>query len=74
MIAFIDWYDASPRSLWRLSRCDAAGALALSTGARGRIESVPTISRFYGIVIAMYFDDHGFPHFQARHARAGAKV
>jgi phosphomannomutase len=35
---------------------------------------VPTISRFYGIVIAMFFDDHGFPHFHARHAGAGAKV
>ncbi len=22
----------------------------------------------------MYFDDHGFPHFHARHAGAGAKV
>jgi hypothetical protein len=35
---------------------------------------VPTISRFYGIVIAMYFDDHGHPHFHARHAGAEAKV
>jgi hypothetical protein len=34
----------------------------------------PTISRFYGIVIAMYFDDHGFPHFHARHAGASAKI
>ena len=39
-----------------------------------RIRGVPTISRFHGIVIAMYFDDHGFPHFHARHAGAGAKV
>lgn len=35
---------------------------------------MPTISRFYGIVIAMYFDDHGFPHFHARHAGAAAKI
>jgi len=28
--------------------------------------------RSYGIVIAMYFDDHGFPHFHARHAGASA--
>jgi len=41
---------------------------------RGSIVVVPTISRFYGIVIAMYFDDHGFPHFHARHAGASAKV
>ena len=29
------------------------------TGMRGSIVVVPAISRFYGIVIAMYFDDHG---------------
>jgi hypothetical protein len=35
---------------------------------------VPTVSRFFGIVIAMFFDDHGHPHFHARHADAEAKV
>jgi hypothetical protein len=35
---------------------------------------VPTISRFFGISIAMFFDDHGPPHFHARHAGATAKV
>jgi Domain of unknown function (DUF4160) len=35
---------------------------------------VPTISRFMGIVIAMFFDDHGPPHFHARHAAGSAKV
>jgi hypothetical protein len=35
---------------------------------------VPTISRFFGIVIAMYFDDHGPPHFHARHSDGSAKV
>jgi hypothetical protein len=35
---------------------------------------VPAISRFFGIVIAMYFDDHGPPHFHARHAERTAKV
>jgi hypothetical protein len=24
---------------------------------------MPTISCFFGIVIVMFFDDHGFPHF-----------
>ena len=33
---------------------------------------VPTISRFFGISIAMFFDDHGPPHF--RHAEGSAKV
>ena len=27
--------------------------------------AVPTISRFYGIVIRMYFQDHAPPHFHA---------
>ena len=27
--------------------------------------AVPTISRFYGIVIRMYFSDHAPPHFYA---------
>ena len=35
---------------------------------------VPTISRFFGIVIAMYYDDQGHPHFRARHADGQAKV
>ena len=36
--------------------------------------AVPTISRFFGITIAMFFDDHGHPHFHARHAEGQAKV
>jgi len=35
---------------------------------------VPTISRFFGITIAMYFDDHGYPHFHARDSSGQAKV
>jgi hypothetical protein len=35
---------------------------------------MPTISRFFGITIAMYFDDHGHPHFHARHPEGEAKV
>ena len=35
---------------------------------------MPTISRFFGIVVAMFFDDHGPPHFHARHAGGTAKV
>lgn len=44
------------------------------TDGRGRIPNVPTISRFMGIVIAMFFDDHDPPHFHARHAEGSAKV
>lgn len=35
---------------------------------------MPTISRFFGISIAMYFDDHGFSHFHARDASGEAKI
>ncbi|MGH2988496.1 MAG: DUF4160 domain-containing protein [Solirubrobacterales bacterium] len=35
---------------------------------------VPTISRFFGVSIAMFFDDRGHPHFHARHAEGSAKV
>jgi hypothetical protein len=28
---------------------------------------MPEISRFYGIIIAMFFDDHNPPHFHARY-------
>ena len=28
---------------------------------------MPTISRFLGIVIAMYWDDHAPPHFHAKY-------
>lgn len=28
---------------------------------------MPTISRFYGITIQMFFKEHGRPHFHARH-------
>jgi len=46
----------------------------VATDAVGTIRDVPTISRFFGITITMYFDDHGPPHFHARHADGAAKV
>lgn len=35
---------------------------------------VPEISRFLGIVIRMYFDDHAPPHFHAIYGRDEARV
>ncbi len=35
---------------------------------------MPTISRFYGLVIAMYLNDHEPPHFHAQHDKLKAKV
>jgi hypothetical protein len=35
---------------------------------------VPTISRFFGIVVAMYYRDHAPPHFHARYGSARAVI
>ena len=34
---------------------------------------MPEISRFFGIIIAMYFRDHPPPHFHARYGEHEAK-
>jgi len=35
---------------------------------------MPEISRFYGIIIAMFFDDHYPPHFHARYAEESVAI
>lgn len=35
---------------------------------------MPEISRFYGIVIKMYFADHAPPHFHAEYAEHEARI
>lgn len=35
---------------------------------------MPEISRFYGIVIAMFWDDHNPPHFHARYGSYKAAI
>ncbi|MEP5764932.1 MAG: DUF4160 domain-containing protein [Halieaceae bacterium] len=35
---------------------------------------MPEISRFFGIVIAMYYNDHAPPHFHARYAGSEIRV
>jgi hypothetical protein len=35
---------------------------------------MPEISRFYGIVIAIFWDDHNPPHFHARYGRHRAAI
>ena len=34
---------------------------------------MPEISRFFGIIITMYYNDHGLPHFHARYGEHKAK-
>ena len=35
---------------------------------------MPQLSRFFGIIISMYFDDHDPPHFHARYNEFIAKI
>jgi hypothetical protein len=35
---------------------------------------MPEISRFYGIIIAMFYEDHNPPHFHARYCGAQAVI
>jgi hypothetical protein len=35
---------------------------------------MPRISSFYGIVIAMYYREHGVPHFHARYGEYEASI
>ena len=36
--------------------------------------NVPEISRFFGIIIAMYYDDHAPPHFHVRYGEQKAII
>ncbi len=35
---------------------------------------MPEISRFFGIIIAMYWDEHNPPHFHARYGQLNAAI
>jgi hypothetical protein len=35
---------------------------------------MPTISRFYGIEIGMFYNDHAPPHFHAKYAEFEAEI
>jgi hypothetical protein len=37
-------------------------------------KDMPEISRFFGIIIAMYWDEHNPPHFHARYGTFNAAV
>jgi Domain of unknown function (DUF4160) len=45
-----------------------------ATGSFANIDGVPTISRFFGVTISMFHDDHGRPRFHARHAQGRARI
>jgi Domain of unknown function (DUF4160) len=67
--------DARERSLVRVWPAPSCGSgRPNATDAIINIENVPTVSRFFGITITMYHDDHGRPHFHARHADGSARI
>lgn len=53
------WWIWAAFSPWR-------PVLVPSGGAR-QLCGVPEISRFFGIIVAMYYDDHPPPHFHVRY-------
>ena len=54
---------------------DRTGITVKSPGLQERENgTVPTISEFYGIVIRMYFNDHGPAHFHARYGEFEATI
>ncbi len=67
-----------------LTRRSGTGLVSLGSRGRGHpllsvvpreyVRFVPRISAFYGIVIAMYFDDHPPPHFHARYGEHQAQI
>ncbi len=41
---------------------------------RARWPKMPELCRFYGIVVRMYYDDHGPPHFHASYGEHEAMI
>lgn len=39
-----------------------------------QVRSVPRISSFYGIAVAMYYKEHGRPHFHARYGEHDVSI
>jgi Domain of unknown function (DUF4160) len=38
------------------------------------VQPVPRISAFHGVVVYMYYEEHGLPHFHARYAGYDASI
>lgn len=40
----------------------------------GTVRFVPRVSAFHGLIIAMYYEEHGLPHFHVRYAEHDASI
>ena len=54
------------------SEADSWGPIR--AGWQNQPRGMPTISGFYGILIRMFFNDHGPPHFHARYGEIEATI
>jgi hypothetical protein len=61
---------------WQPTRCndEDLNTSHVNTGLLDSEESMPEISRFFGIVILMHFNEHGPPHFHARYGSSKCSV
>jgi len=61
----------SAHGFGRGRRATAFGDILLSPGIVLKLRgqwSMPAISRFLGVIISMYYDDHSPPHFHVKYA------
>ena len=61
---------------WQPTRCndDDLNTFQVNSGLLDSEESMPEISRFFGIVILMHFNEHAPPHFHARYGSSKCSV
>jgi hypothetical protein len=61
---------------WQPTRCndEDLNTSHVNTGLLDSEESMPEISRFFGIVILMHFNEHAPPHFHARYGSSKCSV
>ena len=52
----------------RARSTQSLGASSIRVKPTDRIITMPEISRFFGIVIAIYYKEHGLPHFHAKYS------
>ena len=60
-----------------MTRCVVVGqtvSIVASSNKKCNASSMPEISRFYGVVIRMFHNDHDPPHFHAQYQEFEAKI
>jgi len=73
-MAVMGEYSRAPTPHNESSAWPASASGIRFASSEWRTAAVPVISRFFGIVITMYHNEHGPPHFHLRHGGAYASV